>query len=110
MLRVTVFYIYDKGGTAVAGHGGVSWSVVDATELPPAGKVAEGSGEVLREDHQAQPQLPPVGHHQPHSGFPHWYTAKVSKGETHFLSTLSCVFFRFLCGWQDLVSSSGHKD
>ncbi len=56
----------DKGGAAVAGEGGVPWSVVDATELPPAGKVAKGSGEVLREDHQAQPQLPLVGHHQPH--------------------------------------------
>lgn len=63
---VIVFCMCDKGGTAVAGEGGVPWSVVDATELPPAGKVAKGTGEILREDHQAQPQLPLVGHHQPH--------------------------------------------
>lgn len=59
--------------------------MVDATELPPAGEVAEGAGEDPREDHQAQPQFPPVDHNQPHWRFPHWNTAKISKGETHFL-------------------------
>lgn len=34
------FCTCDAGGTAVAGQGGVSWSLVDATELPPAGEVA----------------------------------------------------------------------
>lgn len=61
-----MFCIRDKAGTAVAGDGSFPWSVVDVTELSPAGEVAEGAGEVLREDHQTQPQLPFVGHHQPY--------------------------------------------
>lgn len=56
----------DTGSTGVAGEGSHPRSLVDATELPPAGEVAKGVGEVLREDHQTQPQFPLVDHHQPH--------------------------------------------
>lgn len=65
-LSVIVFCTCDKGGAAVAWEGSHPWSLVDATELPPAGEVAKGAGEDLREDHQAQPQFPLVDHHQPH--------------------------------------------
>ena len=43
------------GGPAAAGDSGGSWAVADAAELPSLGQVAEGSGEVPGEDHQAPP-------------------------------------------------------
>lgn len=68
------------GGPAAAGDCGGSRAVADAAELPPPGQVAERSGEVLGEDHQAPPRLPPVAHHGPHQGLPHWDSAEVPKG------------------------------
>lgn len=68
------------GGSAAAGDGGGSRAVADATELPSPGAVAEGSGEVPGEDRQAPPRLPPMAHHGPHQGLPHWDSAEVLEG------------------------------
>lgn len=54
-LKIIVFCTRGKGGTRFIGEGSLSRSVADATELPSAGKVAEGTGKGLRENHQAQP-------------------------------------------------------
>lgn len=67
-------------GSAAAGDGGGSRAVADATELPSPGQVAEGSGEVPGEDHQAPPRLPPVAYHGPHQGLPHRDSAEVLEG------------------------------
>lgn len=67
-------------GTAAAGESGVSWPVVDAAELSPAGQVAEGPGENVGADHQTTPQLPLVDHYEPHPGIPHRHPAEVAQG------------------------------
>lgn len=61
-----LYFVCDKGCTAVAGEGSVPWSVVDATKLPPAGAVVKRFGEVLREDHSTPSQLSLVDNYQPH--------------------------------------------
>lgn len=68
------------GGTAAAGDSSGSRTVAHVAELPPSGQVAEGPREVPGEDHQATPRLPPVAHHRPHQGLPHWNPAEVLKG------------------------------
>lgn len=65
-LTIIVFCTCDEGGPEAAGEGSVPWSLVDATELPSAGEVAEGAGEDFGEGHQAQSKLSLVDHHQPH--------------------------------------------
>lgn len=54
--------------------------MADAAELPSPGPVAERSGEVPGEDHQAPPRFPPVAHDRPHQGLPHWNSAEVLEG------------------------------
>lgn len=68
------------GCIAVVGYRSVPRSLADAPELSSVSEVAEGAGEISRENHQTSPRLPSVAHHRSHQRLPHRHPAEISQG------------------------------